>query len=302
MKRWLRAHGRALRDAGSRLAGNLMPSTLNVVVIGVALSLPVGMYLALMHLQTFSRQLSNDPQVSIFMALDATGDETSAVGQRLRTQTDVKDSRFVPRAQALADLKRGAGLADVLDQMQQNPLPDVYVATVRGNRPERLERLRDEAKTWPKVAHAQLDSDWARKLDAGLRVGRTAVAILALLLAAALVAVTFNTIRLQILTRREEIEVSKLIGATNPYIRRPFLWFGALQGAAGGLVAWLIVALAVYFLNRDLSELAALYGASFRLPGLQPPEAAALLGVSALLGWLGAWLSVNRHLWQMRLR
>ena len=105
--------------------------------------------------------------------------------------------------------------------------------------------MRDEAAAWPKVAHVQLDSEWARKLDAALRFGRTAVGILGGLLAAALVAVTFNTIRLQILTRREEIEVSKLIGATNPFIRRPFLWFGALQGVAGGLAAWLIIALAV---------------------------------------------------------
>jgi cell division transport system permease protein len=167
------------------------------------------------------------------------------------------------------------------------------------NRPETLERLRGEAATWTKVAHVQLDSEWARKLDAALRLGRTAVGILGVLMAAALVAVTFNTIRLQILTRHEEIEVSKLIGATNPFIRRPFLWFGALQGLAGGLAAWVIVELAVYLLNRDLAGLAALYSASFRLPGLSREDAGSLLGFSALLGWLGAWLSVTRHLWQI---
>jgi cell division transport system permease protein len=276
-----------------------MASLLSVLVIAIALSLPVGLYIGLSQLQSFSRQLSSDPQVSIFLALDADSRDAAAIGQKLRSDPDVGDYRFIARAQALSDLKRSTGMSDVLDNLEHNPLPDAFVITARGNRPQTLERLRDEAKGWPKVAHVQLDSEWARKLDAALRLGRTAVAVLGVLLAAALVAVTFNTIRLQILTRREEIELSKLIGATNPFIRRPFLWFGALQGLAGGLVAWSIVALAVYLLNRDIAALAALYSVSFWLAGLSLPDAASLLGWSALLGWLGAWLSVTRHLWQI---
>lgn len=302
MKSWLRDHGRAWRDATDRLTRYPTVSLLNVIVIGVALSLPVGLYLALTQLQSFSRQLSSDPQLSIFLALDADNRDVIQVDQRLRTDAAIGSYRFIPRAQALVDLRRSAGLSDVLDNLKQNPLPDAFVATARDNRPETLERLRDEAAGWPKVAHVQLDSEWARKLDAALRLGRTAVAILGVLLAAALVAVTFNTIRLQILTRREEIEVSKLIGATNPFIRRPFLWFGAVQGLAGGLMAWVIVAAAVLLLNRDLAGLAALYAASFRLPGLDLADAGALLGFSALLGWLGAWMSVSRHLWQIEPR
>jgi cell division transport system permease protein len=122
------------------------------------------------------------------------------------------------------------------------------------------------------------------------------------LLSSALVAITFNTIRLQILTRREEIEVSKLIGATNQFIRRPFLYFGAVQGLAGGLAALSVVATATWLLNRDLAGLSELYAATF---GLQPPsiqDCALLLGFSSLLGWLGAWLSVSRHLWQIDVR
>jgi cell division transport system permease protein len=299
---WLRDHGRAWRDAANRLALAPAGSLLNVLVIGVALSLPVGLYLGLTQLQSFSRQLSGDPQLSIFLDLAADDQDVSRIDQRLRNDREIGTHRFIPRAQALVDLKRSAGLSDVLENLKQNPLPDAFVATARDNRPETLERLRDEASGWPKVAHVQLDSEWARKLDAAIRLGRTAVAILGVLLAAALVAVTFNTIRLQILTRREEIEVSKLIGATNPFIRRPFLWFGALQGLAGGLTAWCIVALAVALLNHDLAGLAALYSASFRLPGLSLQDAGTLLGFSTLLGWLGAWLSVSRHLWQIEPR
>ncbi len=276
-----------------------MASLLSVLVIAIALSLPVGLYLGLSQLQSFSRQLSSDPQISIFLALDADSRDAAAVDQKLRSDPDVGDYRFIAKAQALSELQRSAGMSEVLGNLERNPLPDAFVVTGRGNRPQTLERLREEAKGWPKVAHVQLDSEWARKLDAALRLGRTAVAVLGVLLAAALVAVTFNTIRLQILTRREEIEVSKLIGATNPFIRRPFLWFGALQGLAGGLLAWIIVALAVHLLNRDIAALAALYSANFWLTGLSLPDAASLLGWSALLGWLGAWLSVARHLWQI---
>lgn len=274
-----------------------MASLLSVLVIAIALSLPVGLYLGLSQLQSFSRQLSSDPQLSIFLALDADSRDAASVSQRLRSDPEVGEYRFIARAQALADLKRSAGLSDVVDNLEHNPLPDAFVVTARANRAQTLERLRDEAQNWPKVAHVQVDSDWARKLEAALRLGRTAVAILGALLAAALVAVTFNTIRLQILTRREEIEVSKLIGATNPFIRRPFLWFGTLQGLAGGLLAWIIVALAVYLLNRDIAALGALYSASFSLTGLSPRDAASLLATASLLGWLGAWLSATRHLW-----
>jgi len=296
VKTWLRDNGRALRDAIGRLLASPLASGLNVLVIAVALSLPAGLYLSLTRLQSFTRQLSTDPQISIFLALDATAGDAGYVERQLRTDPGVGTWRFIPRAQALADLKRSAGLADVLDDLQQNPLPDAFVATVRDNRPETLERLRDEAARWPKVAHVQLDSEWARRLDAAVRLGRTGAAILGGLLSAALVAVTFNTIRLQILTRREEIEVAKLIGATNAFIRRPFLFFGALQGLAGGLAAWLIVEGAAFLLNRDLGILASLYATDLRLPGLSPADAAELLGFSAVLGWLGAWLSVTRHL------
>jgi cell division transport system permease protein len=293
---WLAQHGAALRGAVGRLAAAPLATLLNILVIGVALSLPAGLYLALGELQALSRQLSGDPQVSLFFSLDASDADVAAVQRRLRAHPHAHRVRLIPRAEAFEELKRNAGLTEVLDSLPQNPLPDALVVTVEDNRPDWLEALRTEASGWPKVEHVQLDSDWARRLDAALRVGRTLALLLAGLLACALVAVTFNTIRLQILTRREEIEVSGLIGATKPFIRRPFLYFGALQGLAGGLVAWLAVAAGVWILNRDLSALAALYASSWRLQGPSPQSAAALLAFSSSLGWVGAWLSVSRHL------
>ncbi len=299
---WLLAHFDTLRESLVRLARQPFATGLNVIVIGIALSLPVGFYLGIDNLQMFSRQLSSDPQVSIFMAMDAGQADVSAVERRLRAHPEVGRVDFIAREQALAKLKRSAGLADVLADLERNPLPDAFVVTARSNDPATLEALRDQAARWPKVEHVQLDAEWARRLDAALGMGRLLVTLLAALLALALVAVTFNTIRLQILTRRDEIEVSKLIGATNPFIRRPFLYLGALQGLAGGCAAWAIVTLAMIVLNVQLAELATLYGTAFKLQPLNAADSAVLLLFSAALGWLGAWLSVSRHLWQIEPR
>ena len=294
---WLLVHLDTLRESLARLARQPIASALNVVVIGIALSLPAGFYLGLSNLQTFSRQLSRDPQVSIFMAIDASAADVAAVEQQLKSNSEIDRVEFIGRDQALARLKRSAGLADVLANLGRNPLPDAFVVTARSNDPATLEALHDQARKWPQVEHVQLDAEWARRLDAALNVGRMLVTLLAGLLAVALVAVTFNTIRLQILTRRDEIEVSKLIGATDPFIRRPFLYFGALQGLAGGFAAWAIVALAILVLNIELADLTGLYGIAFKLewPGLS--DTMTLLVFAAVLGWLGAWLSVSRHLW-----
>jgi len=294
---WLLVHLDTLRESLARLLHQPVASALNVIVMGIALSLPAGFYLGLNNLQAFSRQLSSDPQVSIFMAVDAGTADVAAVEQRLKANPDIGRVEFISRDQALARLKRSAGLSDVLANLGRNPLPDAFVVTARSNDPATLEALHNQAVKWAKVEHVQLDAEWARRLDAALNVGRALVTLLAILLAVALVAVTFNTIRLQILTRRDEIEVSKLIGATNPFIRRPFLYFGALQGLAGGLAAWAIVAVGVLVLNIQLADLSGLYGALFKLEWPGPGDTLILLAFSALLGWLGAWLSVSRHLW-----
>ena len=165
-----------------------------------------------------------------------------------------------------------------------------------------LETLRDELKKWPKFDHVQLDSAWVRKLEALLKFARLSVLILAVLLSFALVAITFNTIRLQILTQREEIEVSKLIGATNAFIRRPFMYFGLIQGLLGGSTAWLIVTVSLSLLNVSMADLTQLYASNFHLQHLSFGDSITLLGFSAYLGWLGALLSVSQHLWQVEPR
>ena len=296
MRAWFWHHLDALRTTAARLLRAPVATLLNVSVIGVALALPVGLYVVVVNLEGLTRALGSDPQLSVFLALDAGPADVKRIAARLREHPIVREARYVPRDEALKELKASAGLADVADSLPGNPLPDAFVILPRDTAPEALETLRDEVRGWPKVAHVQLDADWARRLEAGLRAALLAVWLLATLFAFALVAVTFNTIRLQILTRREEIEVSKLIGATDSFIRRPFLYYGALQGLAGGLAAWAIIWAGVYVLNGALADLSRLYAARIELAPLSPEDSASLLAFSAALGWFGSWLSVNRHL------
>lgn len=296
MTAWFAQHLHGFTATLARLARTPFGSALNILVIGIALSLPVGLYVVIDNLLGSSQQFAAEPQVSAFMALDASRAEVAQTEARLKQNPRVQQFRFVPRDQALQDLRQSSELADVVDSLPQNPLPDAFIINAKDSTPQSLEALRDEIRQWPRVAHVQLDAAWARRLDAALRLGRLLVAILGTLLALALIAVTFNIIRLQVLTQRDEIEVIKLIGATDAFIRRPFLYFGALQGCAGGIVAWLIVSGGVYLLNRNLGEMSHVYASLIQLKYLTPGDSLTLLVFPAALGWFGAWLSVGRHL------
>lgn len=296
MRVWLQHHRLSLAQTAARLARSPFATTLNVLAIGVALALPFGVYCVLGNLESLSRKVSVDPQLTVFLARDAAKPDLAAVEARLRGARGVRAVRFISRDAALADLGRASGMAEVIASLPQNPLPDAFVVTLSVSDPDVADRLEVEFKSLPKVAYVQADSAWVRRLDALLRLGRTAVVLLAGLLGIALVAVTFNTIRLQILTQRDEIELCRLIGATHAYIRRPFFYFGSLLGLLGGFGALGIVIAGLAILNRDLATLARWYGADLNLIYPTPQEMASVLGSAAALGWLGAYLSVSRHL------
>lgn len=285
-----------------RMFASPLAGILNILVIGIALSLPAGMYALLQNAQGLVAQLSDTPQISLFMNTDANADDVDKLSKQLEKHPAIARAVFVSRAQALDQLKQSTGLADVIGGLQQNPLPDAFTVYPKPSAAQSLDELRTELAKLPKVELAQLDSEWAYKLEALLKFGRMMVLILASLLSLALVAITFNTIRLQILTQREEIEVSKLIGATNGFIRRPFLYFGATQGLLGGIMAWLIITLSLLLLNYQLGTLTHLYASQFTLYPLSLGDSLTLLLFSMYLGWLGAWLSVARHLSQIEPR
>lgn len=296
MKMWIAAHRRACTGTLARLAGAPLASLFNIMVIGTALALPLGFYVVLANLQGLARDFSPQPQLSVFLAQDAVAGDVRAIEQRLKARSGIANFRFVSRAQALETLKSRAGLSDVMAGLSSNPLPDAFVVTAPAHDATALEALRAEFSGWPKVAEVHVDSDWARHLDSLLAIGRYAVLMLAAALALALVAITFNTIRLQILTQRDEIEVAKLIGATDGWIRRPFLYFGGILGAAGGAAAWLMIGIALLVFNTQLNALSELYGIPLQLGHLSTGDSLSALLFAGSLGWFGAWLSVRRHL------
>ena len=296
MKGWLLHHKQASSQALRRLAGTPLNTLLGALVLGIALALPAAGEMLLANFLRLAQRVAATPQISVFMALDAAKVEVAEIESLLRKHPQTREVRLVQREDTLKRFKESEGLAEVIESLPRNPFPDAFVVVPRDESPAALEAMRAEFAKYPRVEHVQLDSAWVKKLDALLRLARLAVTLLAAVLGVALVAVTFNTIRLQILTQQEEIEVSRLLGATDAFIRRPFYYFGALQGLAGGLVAWSAVLIATLLLRGPVADLAALYGIEFSLHILPLADSLLLFGLAALLGWAGAWLSLTRHL------
>jgi cell division transport system permease protein len=298
VKAWFAQHGNALRNAWRRLIAAPLNTLLSLLVIGIGLTLPAAGYILLDNLRIIGQGLSGSQQISVFLTLDAGRKDVAELESRLK-DSKPGDWRFVSRDEALRRLQNIEGMADIVAGLSRNPLPDAFVIEPKDSSPEALERWRQTFAGWPKVAHVQLDSAWVRRFDAFLRLAKLAVTLLAGIFAAGLVAVTFNTIRLQVLANADEIEVARLIGATDGFIHRPFYYFGALQGGLGGLLAALLVKLGMGLLAGPASELSALYGGLFQLQG---PNALHVLGLTllgGLLGWLGAQISVTLSLRQI---
>ena len=295
MSRYLAQHLAALQGALRRLVAAPLNTILSLLVIGVALALPSAGWLIIDNLGAVTGSASGVQQISIFMAVDASKKEVGEIESRLRA-ANPGSWRQVSRDDALKQLQASEGMAEIVASLPRNPLPDAFVVEPADTQPQAMERLAKTFAGWPKVAHVQLDSAWVKRFDAFLRIGKLSITLLASLLGGALVTVTFNTIRLQILAQAAEIEVAKLIGATDAFISRPFHYFGALQGALGGLFAALLVALGGQLLAAPVDELIALYGGSFVLHGLSAAHVGALMAIGGALGWLGAQLSVAIHL------
>jgi cell division transport system permease protein len=293
LKGWLSAHAAAFRQALRRFGQHPFASLFEVAVFGIALALPLGFYVALENARAFAERFPSDPELSVFVALGASKADTGLIEARLRKLPDLDRVTFVPRGDALTEMRKAPGLAEVLDALPANPLPDAFIVRLKKTDSTRLQGAQAEISKWPQVALVQLDSGWARKLEAAIGAGRVAVALISLLLSGALLAIQFNTVRLQLLNQRDEIELSALIGATRAFIRRPFLYFGALQGLFGGAVALAIVTGTAMLLNRSFAALSDAYGTQARLDPLVDWEQALALLFAAGLGYLSAWICTS---------
>ena len=229
IRAWLTQHGFVFLLTLRRLISTPVTSLLSIIVMGIALSLPVGIYVLMENLQSISGQTASSPQMSLFLKLDATKEDIEGVKQRLEEDSQIVSFRFVSKDVALRQLQQSNGLTDITANLMRNPLPDAFIVHTLGDASEVLEQLRQAMQNWPEIEHVQFDSAWVERLNALLKLGRSVVLMLATLLSVAIIAIMFNTIRLQILTKQDEIEISKLIGATDNFIRRPFLYFGTSE-------------------------------------------------------------------------
>lgn len=305
---WLRQHGFAIRSAFGHLRQSPFGFLLNILVVAIALALPIAGLTLLENIRPRSEQLAVEPEISIFMAEDAGREQVQAVAPLIKKLMAEQQKKaklsFVSREQALDDLRNRSGITDVLATLGKNPLPDSYVLQLEGfvnaGDAARIDSIAAALRQLPGVATVQVDSAWVKRLASLLSILRMALAFIAATLAVVVVAVVFNTTRLQVMTQLPEIEISQLVGATDVFIQRPFYYTGAVLGLCAGALALGAVALAMRPFNTALTEFARLYASEFQLQPLGWQTSLLLLGVSALLGLFGAFLCVKRHLARIR--
>lgn len=293
---WLESHRASLVDSLRRLGKQPIGSFFTCLVMAVALSMPMGLSLLLKNVEKLGGSWQRAAQISLYLKLDAGSREGEALRDEIKGMPGVADAQYVSREQALEEFQQQSGLGEALRELPDNPLPGVVVVTPTEVDKPALEALRQRLSELPRVEVAQLDLVWVERLAAILKLGDRFVFGLAVLLISALLLVIGNTIRLHIENRRIEIEVIKLVGGTDSYVRRPFLYMGALYGLGAGVLAWGILAFSLDWLNDAVVDLSGLYGSDFALAGVPGSDGLSLLIGAVLLGYIGAWIAVARHL------
>ncbi len=295
---YLLRHAEVLLSSLGRMWRNPVASLMTVAVIGIALALPAGLHLLLENARLLSGGWDGSTQVSLFLRRELPPAESRRLTAVLGERPEVAEATLIPREAALEEFRTLSGFGGALDALDENPLPDVIVVRPAPSHaaPRAVEALVAELGVTPGVEHARLDMQWVKRLYALMEIVRRGVEVVAVLLGLAVLLVVGNTIRLDIQNRRREIEVAKLIGATDAFIRRPFLYSGAWYGLFGGAAAWLLVSAALWATGGPVQQLALLYQSPFRLVAADAMTVLMLLVGGALLGLLGSWLAVGRHL------
>ena len=293
---WREHHRDVAVDSLHRLLATPLPTLMTLLVIAIALALPGGLFVLLKNAQSVSDGWEGSAQVSLFLTAKTSDDQGRALAAELARRADVKRTDFVSRAQALAEFREQSGLGNILEELGENPLPAVIVVYPAEARLERAEKLRDDLAKLGQVDIAQLDAQWVQRLYALLELGGRLVVALAIGLALAVLLVIVNTIRLGIENRRDEIVIVKLVGGTDAYVRRPFLYTGLWYGLGGSVIALLLIQILLLWLDGPVQVVADLYRSRFELEGLGFGAACLMLFGSILTGLLGAALAVRQHL------
>ena len=291
-------HLQALLGSLGRLARSPLSTLLTLLVIALALALPTSLRLFVTNAQLATGNFANAVDVSVYLKTDVPLAKAQQLAQAAGQRADVAEVTVIAADKGLEDFRTYSGFGEALQALKENPLPHVLHVRPKAtdSSAAALESLRRYFSAWPEVDLVQVDSEWVMRFNAILEVLRRLLLIAAALLGLGVLAVIGNTIRLEIQGRRAEIEVTKLVGGSNSFVRRPFLYTGVLYGLGGALLAWGIVAIAVAVLGEPVATLARLYGGRYVLRGPSRDDIGILLGAGAALGWLGAWISAARHL------
>jgi cell division transport system permease protein len=291
-------HAQALLGSLGRLKRNPLATVLTLLVIGLALALPAALGLFVINAQSATGGFGHAVDMSVYLKSGVPLAKAQQLAAGARERPGIAQVTVIPADEGLKEFRKYSGFGAALDALQTNPLPHVLHVVPSGNASSAgdLESLRRYFAAWPEVDVVQLDTEWVLRFNAILAVLRRLVLIAAVLLGAGVLAVVGNTIRLEILNRRAEIEVTKLVGGSNGFVRRPFLYTGLIYGVGGAMLAWAILEAAVLVLDQPVTTLAQLYGSQYALQGPSAQLLAVLFGGGMALGWLGAWISAHRHL------
>ena len=279
-----------------RLLATPLPTLMTVLVIAISLALPAGLYVLLKNAQVVSEDWDGSAQISLFLRKDTTEDQGRKLANDLARRGDVKRTEYISRDQALKEFQQQSGLGNILNELGDNPLPAVIVVYPAQNDLKEARQLRNDLAGMGQVDIAQLDAQWVQRLYALLELGQRLVVALSLGLGLAVLLVIVNTIRLSIENRRDEIVIVKLVGATDAYVRRPFLYTGFWYGLGGCLVALILIQSLLLWLDGPVQVIADLYRSQFSLSGLGFGPSLIMLVGSVLIGLLGAGLAVSQHL------
>ena len=291
-------HAQAMLGSVGRLTRAPLATLLTVMVVGLALALPLGLRLLVENTRAATGDFANAVDVTVYFKTNVSLQRAEQLQRNARKRRGVADVTLIPAERALEEFKTYSGFGDALGALEDNPLPHVLNVrpSAEASGPADIETLKRYFAAWPEVEIVQLDTEWVQRFAAILELMRSLLGVAAVVLGLGVLAVIGNTIRLEILNRRAEIEVTKLVGGSNAFVRRPFLYTGVLYGLLGAALAWLLLAGAVAVLSGPVAELSRLYGSRFTLEGPPARDVLFLLGGGALLGWLAAWGSAARHL------
>lgn len=298
---WLTRHLQTLIGALGDLSRNPFSSLLSISVIAIALALPGGLFAALENINKFTAEFEHGAKISLFMTPDVSVRQAKDLQQTLQQHIAIKHLELITPEQAMQEFKSRSGLENALNSLTSNPLPVVLLVYPKDDisrSPEKLTRLISELGKLKQVELSQFDIEWIKRLTALLELVTRAVWIIAFILGLGVFLVIGNTIRLAITNRQEEIRIIKLIGGTDSFVRRSFLYSGMLQGLLGGLLALLVIFLLFSFISTPASSLSSMYGIAFSLDPLHLLPSLLLVTSGALIGWLSARVTVGVYLRQ----